>query len=194
MITQFSENTPHLWHLFTTLTRNKHHDYRACKAGDLLEKPGAGDTHIQALALSMLYYSWSSSLRKMQTWLGCYLHTSGAKVHVIDLFQQYGISVSHQSVNGILETLANEQRKKLKEVGADIINKPLNMVYDNINIHEKVAQQRGDSQDKQFNGICGFVTRTSGRSSLLRRDTFIPRQLENIDSYLWAFKSNGICE
>ena len=66
-----------------------------------------------------------------------------------------------------------------------MVNDPVNMIYDNINIHEKVGQQRGDHQDKQFNGICGFVMPMPGGPTLLRRDTIQPQQLDGITSRIF---------
>jgi len=116
----------------------------------------------------------------MQTWFGCYFHASGAKIHEIHLFQQYGISVGEKGIEVVVQTLADRQRDKLKRLGSNIVRTGLNCVYDNLNIHQKVAQQREDSQDTQFNGICGFVLPIPGHLPLLRRDTFTPQKIDHV--------------
>lgn len=121
----------------------------------------------------------------MQTWIGCYMHTSGVKEHVIDFLRDYGISVGQKSIDEIVKALADHQKEKLKQIGANMVNDPFNMVYDNINIHEKIGQQRGEHQDKQFNGICGFVMPMPGGPTLLRRDAIQPQKLEGITSRIF---------
>ncbi|KAN0075180.1 hypothetical protein V8E54_007791 [Elaphomyces granulatus] len=69
------------------------------------------------------------------------------------------------------------RRPKATLLGSTIVRNGLNCVYDNLNIHQKVAQQRGHSQDTQYNGICGFVLPIPGCQSLLPRDTFIPQNI-----------------
>jgi hypothetical protein len=171
---QFQKNTPLLWYLFGTLTRNRSSDQRLVDS----QKKKQHDYHIQTMALSMLFYSFSRSLRRMQTWFGCYLHASGARNHELRLFQQYGISIGEKGIEVVVQTLADRQRDKLKQVGLNIVHNGLNCVYDNLNVHQKVAQQRGDSQDTQYNGICGFVLPIPGRQPLLRRDTLIPQHID----------------
>jgi hypothetical protein len=83
-----------------------------------------------------------------------------------------------------LETLAKRQQIKLRDIGKNIIDSPYNIVYDNINIHEKVGQQRGESQDTQFNGVCGFLTPTPGALQLLERETFSPKNVEGVTSLI----------
>ena len=193
LTSQFRDNTPLLWHLLSTLTRNNNHNYRDLKIPNSQEKK-EGDEHITTMALNMLYYSFSRSLRKMQTWFGLYLHATGVKTQVIDVFQQYGISIGNAGIGEVVRALADRQKDKLKQLGSDIINFPMDMVYDNINIHEKVAQQRGDRQDRQFNGICGFMTPMPGGTQLLRRDTLLPQQLEELDTSIFWENRRGLGE
>lgn len=65
---------PHLWHILSVLTRNDSHSYRKRQRSPLPKEEDQADTQIQAMAVNMLYYSWSRSLRRMQTWFGVCLH------------------------------------------------------------------------------------------------------------------------
>jgi hypothetical protein len=136
------------------------------------------------MALNMLFYSYSRSLRKMQTQVGIFLHAAGAKDQIIRVFEEYGISIGVHSISKILEILAKRQQIKLRDIGKTLIDSPYNIVYDNINIHEKVGQQRGESQDTQFNGVCGFLTPTPGTLQLLEREAFSPKNVEGVTSLI----------
>jgi hypothetical protein len=116
-----------------------------------------------------------------------YLHASGAKEDTIKLLQQYGLSIGNDAIDKILETMASKQEKELKEIGKNLVTTPYNLIYDNINIHETVAQQRGDNQNKMFNGVCGFMSKTPGTQQLLSQSDFNPTVLDNITpDVLWS--------
>jgi hypothetical protein len=115
-----------------------------------------------------------------------YLHASGSKEEAIKLLQQYGLSIGNDSIDKILHTMASRQEEELKEIGKNLVTTPYNLIYDNINIHETVAQQRGNNQNRMFNGVCGFLSKTPGTQYLLSQSGFDPRALDNITpSVLW---------
>jgi hypothetical protein len=113
----------------SVLRTNTTHDYREIDP----ENKRGQDDHIQTMALNMLFYSYSRSLRKMQTQVGIFLHAAGAKDQIIRVFEEYGTSVGLDSIGKILETLAKRQQIKLRDIGKTIIDSPYNIVYDNIN-------------------------------------------------------------
>src|ERR1700727_2092195 len=75
-----------------------------------------------------------------------YLHASGSKEETIKLLQQYGLSIGNDSIDKILHTMASRQEEELKELGKNLVTTPYNLIYDNINIHVTVAQQRGNNK------------------------------------------------
>jgi hypothetical protein len=115
-----------------------------------------------------------------------YLHASGTKEQTIELLQQYGLSIGNDSIETILHTMALRQEEELKEIGKNLVTTPYNLIYDNINIHETVAQQRGNNQNRMFNGVCGFMSKTPGAQHLLSRSDFDLKALDNVtSSVLW---------
>lgn len=115
-----------------------------------------------------------------------YLHASGTKEDTIKLLQQYGLSIGNDAIDKILHTMALKQEGELKDIGKNLVTTPYNLIYDNINIHETVAQQRGNNQNRMFNGVCGFMSKTPGIQHLLSQSDFDPKALDNItSSVLW---------
>jgi hypothetical protein len=109
-----------------------------------------------------------------------YLHASGSKEETIKLLQQSGLSIGNDSIDKILHTMASRQEEELKEIGKNLVTTPYNLIYDNINIHETVAQQRGNNQNRMFNGGCGFMSKTPETQYLLSQSGFDPRALDNM--------------
>jgi len=151
------------------------HQYRG--SGDQKER---SKSHRVTVVCNILFYTFSSSLRRFQTWFGMYLHASGAKEDTIQLLNQYGISIGNHAIDTILDKLASEQEEKLKGIGKSLVTTPYKLIYDNINIHETVAQQRNMNQNTQFNGVCGFVSKCLGSNPLLSKSSFEPKSLDNI--------------
>lgn len=115
---------PQLWRLFCRLANPTNPDVH----------------HISTLALNMLFKARNRNLRAVQTVIGVYLHANGVPTQVITLLSQYGISVGLDSLETIMESLAKDQVDKLKTLGRQMADKQLVIVYDNINVHEKVNQ------------------------------------------------------
>jgi hypothetical protein len=73
----------------------------------------------------MLFKASNKSLRKVQTALGVYLHTTGVPTQVITLLSQYGLSVGCKSLEHIMESLATHQKERLRALGQTITDKQL---------------------------------------------------------------------
>jgi hypothetical protein len=160
------------------LIYNRRHQYRDSDEGQRQNEKSK--SHRVTIICNILFYTFSSSLSRFQTWFGMYLHASGAKEDIIQLLHQYGLSIGNHAIDTALDKLASKQEEKLREIGKSLVTTPYNLIYDNINIHEKVAQQRNMSQNTQFNGVCGFVSKVLGSNPLLSKSDFKPRNLDNI--------------
>ena len=134
----------------------------------------------------MLFKASNRNLRKVQTMIGVYLHTTGVPTQVITLLSQYGLSVGCKSLECIMESLAKHQKQRLRVLGQTITDKQLVIVYDNINILQTKNQLRIDNRNQQFNGICGFVARAVGDRTVPTRDSLHPERLVNMDSSFFA--------
>jgi uncharacterized protein YqgV (UPF0045/DUF77 family) len=152
---EFMKKMPQLWKLFCRLANRTNPDVH----------------HISTLALNMLFKARNKNLRAVQTVIGVYLHANGVPTQVITLLSQYGISVGLDSLKTIMESLAKDQVERLKALGRQIADEQLVIVYDNINVHEKVNQLRVDNRNHQFNGITGFVARAIGGRPVPARDS-----------------------
>lgn len=138
------------------------------------------------MALNMLFKTRTRSLRAVQTAMGVYLHANGVPTQVITLLSQYGISVGLDSLDTIMASLAEDQDKKLKSLGLEMTKKQLVIVYDNINIHEHVNQLRTDNQNKQFNGITGFLAKAVGDRPIPNRDSYHLSILDELDNGIFT--------
>jgi len=118
--------------------------------------------------------------------MGVYLHANGVPTQVITLLSQYGISVGLDSLDTIMASLAEDQDKKLKSLGLEMTKKQLVIVYDNINIHEHVNQLRTDNQNKQFNGITGFLAKAVGDRPIPNRDSYHLSILDELDNGIFT--------
>jgi hypothetical protein len=161
---------PLLWKLFTRLAGRTNPDIH----------------HIPTLALSMLFRARNKSLCALQTVIGVYLHANGVPTHVITQLSQYGISVGLRSLEKIMDALANDQKERLKQQGHRMTEEQLVIVYDNINVYEKVNQLRTDNQPHQFNGITGFVARAIGGRPVPTRDSIHPELLNGLDNSVFS--------
>jgi hypothetical protein len=134
----------------------------------------------------MLFRARNKALRAVQTVIGVYLHANGVPTQVITLLSQYGISVGLESLETIMETLAKDQVERLKALGRQMTEKQLVIVYDNINLHEKVNQLRADNQNHQFNGITGFVAKAIGGRPVPSRDSIHAEMLDGLDNEVFS--------
>lgn len=160
------------------LIYNRRHQYR--DSSERQHQQQNSKSYRVTIVCNILFYTFSSDLRRFQTWFGMYLHASGAKEDTIQLLHQYGLSVGNHAIDTILDNLASKQEEKLREIGKSLVTTPYNLIYDNINIHEKVAQQRNMNQNRQFNGVCGFMSKVIGSSPLISKSDFVPKNLDNI--------------
>ena len=157
---------PQLWKLFCRLANRLNPDVH----------------HIPTLALNMLFKARNKDLRAVQTVIGVYLHANGVPTQVITLLSQYGISVGLDALETITESLAKDQVERLKALGRRMTDEQLVIVYDNINIHEKVNQLRVDNKNHQFNGITGFVAKAIGGRPVPTRDSIHRERLHGLDN------------
>jgi hypothetical protein len=63
---------------------------------------------------SYFYLCSNKNLRKVQTMIGVYLHTTSVPIQVITLLSQYGLSVDCKSLEHIMESLAKHQKERLR--------------------------------------------------------------------------------
>lgn len=166
--------TPRLWKLLTHLVNPVKQDHH----------------HISALALNMLFKASNTNLRKVQTVIGVYLHTTGVPTQVITLLSQYGLSVGCKALETIMESLARHQKERLRALGQTMTDQQLVIVYDNINIHQTKNQLRIDNRNQQFNGICGFVAQAIGGRTVPTRDSLHPEKLTDVDPSFWSMQSD----
>jgi hypothetical protein len=73
----------------------------------------------------MLFKASNKNLRKVQTALGMYLHTTGVPTQVITLLSPCGSSVGCKSLDHIMESLAMHQKERLRALGQTITDKQL---------------------------------------------------------------------
>jgi hypothetical protein len=164
--------TPRLWKLFTHLINPVKQDHY----------------HISTLALNMLFKASNTNLRKVQTVIGVYLHTTGVPTQVITLLSQYGLSVGCKALERIMESLAGHQKERLRALGRTMTDKQLVIVYDNINIHQTKNQLRSDNRNQQFNGICGFVAQAIGGRTVPTRESLHPDKLTDVDPSFFSMQ------
>ena len=138
----------------------------------------------------MLFKASNTNLRKVQTVIGVYLHTTGVPTQVITLLSQYGLSVGCKALETIMESLARHQKERLRALGQTMTDQQLVIVYDNINIHQTKNQLRIDNRNQQFNGICGFVAQAIGGRTVPTRDSLHPEKLTDVDPSFWSMQSD----
>jgi len=129
---------PWLWSLLASLAPNK------------------GRQHMIVVALSILFRAASQNNTRLQNVIGIYLHANGVKDSVITQLNRIGISTSLRSINRTLEALAVIAKANIVTAGKSIIRRPIHFVYDNIQLNQRVGQERIDSHNTFFCGTSGF--------------------------------------
>jgi hypothetical protein len=155
---------PWLWSLLTSLA------------------PKEGRRHMVVVALNVLFRAASQKNTRFQNTIGIYLHANGVKDSVITQLNRMGISTSLQSIDRTLEALAMITKAKIVTAGKSIIWRPIHFVYDNIQLNQRVGQERIDSHNTFFCGTSGFWAESiiSQGHSLPLRASLNPARAKNM--------------
>jgi hypothetical protein len=108
------------------------------------------------VALNILFRAASQNNTRLQNVIGIYLHANGVKNSVITQLNRMGISASLRSIDRTLEALTVIAKENIVAAGKTIIWQPMHFVYDNIQLNQRVGQERIDSHNTFFCGTSGF--------------------------------------
>jgi hypothetical protein len=108
------------------------------------------------VALNILFRAASQNNTRLQNVIGIYLHANGVKDSVITQLNRMGISTSLRSIDRTLEALTLIAKESVVAADKSIILRPIHFVYDNIQINQRVGQERIDSHNTFFCGTSGF--------------------------------------
>ncbi|KAF9955597.1 hypothetical protein BGZ65_003287 [Modicella reniformis] len=108
---------------------------------------------------SMLMIMRSSKSNYLQKILSLYLYSSGASRKVIEVLEKIGLSISYSSLMTALRSLTEDALKRVRLLAA---TEPFLVVYDNINIASKKADQRLHNKDDFQNGATATVIASKG--------------------------------
>jgi hypothetical protein len=108
------------------------------------------------VALNILFRAASQNNTWLQNVIGIYLHANGVKDSVITQLNRMGISASLRFIDRTFEALTVIAKANVVAAGKSIVWRPIHFVYDNIQLNQRVGQERIDSHNTFFCGTSGF--------------------------------------
>lgn len=103
-----------------------------------------------ATLASMPLHNQSQTSNYLQRMMGLTLHTSGCAERIVNILNSAHLSVSYGSTQSSLDNLSDDAEREMQE---EVLKRPFNVNYDNLNVFQRVGDQTLGNSDKQTNGI-----------------------------------------
>jgi len=118
-----------------------------------------------ALVAGIALYWWNKRSNYLQAMFGIYFYSQGAKSSLISVLQKAGVSISYDSIQRALGSLADSHLKTIRKVVRRESNAFL-IGYDNINMAFRRHDQHFDNKDTFENGATATLVITPQKATI----------------------------